>query len=97
MTIKRYNTAAIIGGSSYGVADYVRAIYLAIQQNNIEYDVYVMKSSDRLDNLAAIHYGAGDLWWIIAAASGIGWALQVPPTTLIRIPTSLKQIIALLR
>lgn len=96
MTIRRYNTTSIVGGRSYGVADYVRAINLAVQQNRLEYSVHVMKSADRLDTLAAIHYGAGDLWWVIAAASGIGWALQVPPQTLIRIPSDLNQIIALL-
>jgi len=97
MTIQRYDTTSIIGGRSYGVADYIRAIHLAIAQNRLDYDTYVMKSSDRLDNLAAIHYGANDLWWVIAAASGIGWALQVPATTFIRIPTSLNQVIALLK
>lgn len=96
MAIKRYDTASVLGGRSYGVADYIRAINVAIAQNRLDYDIHVMKSTDRLDNLAAIHYGANDLWWIIAAASGIGWALQVPATTLIRIPSSLRQVTALL-
>ena len=35
-------------------------------------------------------------WWIIAAASGIGWWLQCPPGTLLAIPTSISQIERLL-
>ena len=50
---------------------------------------------DRLDHLAGKFYGSGTLWWIIAAASGVGWGLQVPPGTLLAIPTRLGQINAL--
>ena len=96
MPIRRYNASAVIGGLSYGTPEYVRQIYLGVTENRITYTTYIMKFSDRLDTLAAIHYGSGDLWWIIAAASGIGWGLQVPPDTLIRIPDNLQQIISLI-
>jgi hypothetical protein len=97
MAFRRYGSTSIIGGRGYGIADYVRALYRAIEQNTIDYEVHVMKSTDRLDNLAALYYGSGDLWWVIAAASGIGWGLQVPPTTVIRIPKDLQQVLALLK
>jgi hypothetical protein len=33
-----------------------------------------------------VYYGNGRYAWIIAAASDIGWMLQVPPGTYIRVP-----------
>ena len=44
---------------------------------------------DRYSNLAHEHYGDVKLWWVIAAASDIGWGLQCPPGTFLRIPTDL--------
>jgi hypothetical protein len=46
----------------------------------------VTTQSDRLDNMAAAFYGDGRYWWILAAASSVGWGLQVPPGILINIP-----------
>ena len=42
-------------------------------------------------------YGSSDLWWILAAASGIGWALQVPPGTVVKVPTALNRVFDLIR
>ena len=50
----------------------------------------------RLDHYAFKEYGEGLNWWIIAAASGIGWWLQVPAGTRLVIPTSLDAISDLL-
>lgn len=96
MTIRRYNASPVIGGLGYGTPEYIQQIYQAVIDNRLTYTTHVMNFGDRLDTLAAINYGAGDLWWIIAAASGIGWGMQVPPDTLIRIPTDLNQVIALI-
>jgi phage tail protein X len=50
-------------------------------------DVYVAtETGDRLDSLAYEYYGDSTLWWIIAAASNIGWGMQVPAGIVIRIP-----------
>jgi hypothetical protein len=46
----------------------------------------MLTETQRLDVLAGIEYGDSSLWWIIAAASNIGWGLQVPPGILIKIP-----------
>jgi hypothetical protein len=56
-----------------------------------------MNSTQRLDTLAGKYYGSSQYWWIIAAASGIGWGLQVPPGTLIRIPESMSSAQNLVR
>jgi len=55
-----------------------------------------MTEAERLDVIAGRVYGDGRLWWIIAAASGIGWWLQVPAGTRLVIPTSLDAISDLL-
>ena len=44
--------------------------------------------------IAAQELGDGRNWWMIAAASKIGWAPQVPPGTLLRIP-NIDDVLAL--
>jgi nucleoid-associated protein YgaU len=41
---------------------------------------------DRLDALAGTVYGEGRYWWVLAAASDIGWGMQIPPGTVIIVP-----------
>lgn len=41
--------------------------------------------ADRLDTISGEVYGEGRYWWVLAAASDIGWGLQVPPGTIINI------------
>jgi nucleoid-associated protein YgaU len=41
---------------------------------------------ERLDVLAGQIYNDARYWWVLAAASDIGWGMQVPPGTVIRIP-----------
>lgn len=83
----RYTNAGLIKGaklkSSASRAFDVRA---AIKSGNINFSEITLQESQRLDILAGIYYGDSTLWWAIAAASDIGWSLQAPPGTLIRIP-----------
>ena len=51
-----------------------------------------IKESQRLDHLAAKHLGNPMHWWILAALSDIGWGMQVPPGTVIQIPTDMSVI-----
>jgi nucleoid-associated protein YgaU len=46
----------------------------------------ISTQGDRLDNLAGALYGDGRYWWILAAASNVGWGPQVPPGTVINVP-----------
>ena len=64
-------------------------IYFAASNGSLKCRVITMNSTQRLDALSGQYYGDSQYWWIIAAASGIGWGLQVPSGTLIRIPTSI--------
>lgn len=92
---QRYaNTPKIAAGKQYGTATAHNNIRRAVQQGRIGTREYVLKEGERLDTLAGRTYGNARLWWIIAAASGIGWGLQVPPGTQILIPLDLKQVSA---
>ena len=70
---------------------------MAVSQGDIPYNTTVVRENVRLDHLAGQIYGSSDLWWILAAASGIGWALQVPPGTVIKVPTALDAVFNLIR
>jgi hypothetical protein len=63
-------------------------IFRAVESGNLSFSTRVIKGFERLDHIASKAYGSSDMWWIIAAASGIGWGLQVPPGTIIRVPKS---------
>lgn len=66
-----------------------------VQQGVIAVDQIVLEEDRRLDQIAGQAYGSGSYWWVIAAASGIGWGLQVPAGTIILIPRDIGQILAL--
>ncbi len=71
-------------------------IYRAVQAGTVQTSVRILEEGERLDQLAGFIYGDGSLWWIIAAASGIGWCTQVPPGTKLRIPVNPSEAISLL-
>lgn len=70
----------------YATNDLLSVIYQGCNEGSIPYKQLIFREGDRLDLIAAREYGDGLDWWIIAAASGIGWWLQVNPGTIIRIP-----------
>ena len=93
MAINRYaRTPRIKGGTQFGTSMAASTIYRAVQRGLLAMETRELRASERLDHVAGEFYGDGRLWWIIAAASGIGWAPQCPPGTVINIPTNLSQI-----
>ena len=60
-------------------------------------DLYIqITTPDRLDKLAYIFYDNASLWWVIAAANGLGkGTYMVPAETRLRIPekTNIQQVI----
>ena len=85
MTIRRYSTADIIG-KRFRTSTVCLRIRQNIDNGSIQYTTYITKENERLDILAGIYYGDGRLWWIIAAASQIGFGLQMPSNTKLFIP-----------
>ena len=67
-----------------------------IKRGTIQYLVKTLNGSERLDTLAGKYYGDSTLWWIIAAANGIGWALQVSPGIDLIIPTDPEKVFNLI-
>lgn len=58
----------------------------AVINQNIPSETLVLEEGRRLDQIAGQVYGDSSYWWILAAASGIGWGLQLPPGTLVVVP-----------
>jgi len=87
MAIGRYtNNPLINSGRGFATSSVSANIRSAVLTNSIAYSTRVLSEGQRLDTIAGQIYGVGSLWWIIAAASGIGWGLQVPAGTLLTIP-----------
>jgi hypothetical protein len=91
-TSRYFSTSIIRSGKSFGTTRLARRIFLACEIGQLKTEIIILKESQRLEHLAGIKYGDSSLWWIIAAASGIGWGLQVPPGTLIRIPVNADEV-----
>lgn len=87
MALRRYARANILGiNKQFGTSRAIKAIRDGISARIIRFDTQRVLEGQRLDSIAGEAYGDGRLWWVIAAASEIGWGLQVPPETIIRIP-----------
>jgi nucleoid-associated protein YgaU len=88
MTLRRYARAPIIlYNRKYGTSQAIPAIRENVMNGTIQSNQYITKENERLDIIAGKYYGDGTLWWIIAAASGIGWGLQMPAGTILKIPS----------
>jgi|TARA_R110000851_G_scaffold58961_1_gene136617 nucleoid-associated protein YgaU len=91
--MNRYrNDALIKNGQMLATSKGLVNIRLAIRNNQLSITTRVLKEGERIDNIAGEVYNNARLWWVIAAASGIGWAPQAPPGTFLIIPTDLGQI-----
>jgi len=96
MALNRYRRAPkLMGGRAYGTYDACYILFQAASRSMLTVIVRQTTETERLDILAGEHLGDGRLWWVIAGASGIGWNLQVPPGTYLRIPTDISQVSAL--
>lgn len=85
--LARYENSEVFAfGVSYGTSYISRQIFNGINDGSIKYSESYLQQGERLDVLAGQAYGDGRLYWIICAASGIGFASQVPPGTIIKTP-----------
>jgi len=83
--MRRYDNVEVLG-FHYATSDKISRLRENIKNGNITCAQIILQEGVRLDNLAGKYYGDGKLYWIIAAASGIGFCLQTPPGTVIMIP-----------
>lgn len=87
MAFSRYRRSKVLDlGRQFGTGRVHEVIRAAIADGSLSFREMTLHEAQRLDHVAAIEYGNGRYAWIIAAASEIGWMLQVPPGTHLRIP-----------
>lgn len=81
-------TTVLLAGKQYGTSTAYKRIREGIANGRISLiETRQIAEGERLDSIAGRKYnGRSDLWWIIAAASNIGWGLQVSPGIEIKIP-----------
>jgi len=91
--MSRYLLDDIIGGTRFGTSDAIDRVQNAARQGTLKTETMVLTDGHRLDTLAGILLNNSSLWWVIAALSGIGWGLQVPPGTRITYPASKDEIL----
>lgn len=87
MAASRYTRTPVLAYSSqYATSVAIQMIRKAVKDGYVPVKDYVLHDTERLDMLAGQLYGDGRYWWVLAATSNIGWGLQVPPGTIIKIP-----------
>jgi len=87
MAFSRYSRCPKLNfGSQLGTSEATQIIRDAIKAGTLPFRTIVVRGAERLDTLAGSVYGDAHYWWVLAAASNIGWGLQVPPGTIITIP-----------
>jgi hypothetical protein len=96
MATSRYARSTVLDyGRQFGTSTAIVAIRSAIADGRLQTKELLVRGAERLDTLAGTIYGDSRYWWVLAAASDIGWGLQVPPGTIIKIP-ELNSVIALI-
>jgi hypothetical protein len=87
MSFGRYSSAPRLAfGSQLGTSSSLERVRAAVADRSLAVETILLRGVERLDTLAGAIYGDASYWWILAAASGIGWGLQVPPGTIIKVP-----------
>lgn len=88
MASSRYTRTPLLSlRSQYGTGNAPSLIREGIKNGSISIvKQTILNGSERLDTLASFEYGDGRYWWVLAAASDIGWGMQVPPGTIINVP-----------
>ena len=94
--MKRYARDQRIAGGKLQTAQTTNRIRRARELGLIPTRDVVLQESQRLDHLAQRYLGSSHHWWILAALSDIGWGLQLPAGTVIRVPLESGNLSALI-
>jgi len=90
--MRRYSRDQRIAGGKLQTSKTTTRIRRARELGLIPTREITLKESQRLDHLAQEHLGNSHLWWVLAALSDIGWGLQIPAGTIIRVPLEINSI-----
>lgn len=93
--MRRYTRDQKISGGLLQTAQSAVVLRRALEFGLIQVETIVLQDSQRLDHIAYEKLGNPHDWWIIAALSGIGWGMQLPPGTILKIPVDLNTVAAL--
>ncbi len=92
MSVSRYYFTKPVGSQFLATTTINSRIFNAVDAGQVPAKLGQISDGQRLDQIAFSEYGDASLWWIIAAASGISWPMQLQAGTYIRIPTNLDVI-----
>lgn len=95
MAISRYNNAVVLTRDNKRFTLSSRMgprVKKMIDSGALPFETFTLSQGQRLDIVSANYYGDPSYWWVIAAASGIGWQCQVPAGTVLRLPISLSDV-----
>ena len=90
--MRRYTRDRQIRGKKLESANTVLALRRSRDLGLIQTRELILKEAQRLDHIAYEQLGNSMHWWIIAAFSDIGWGMQVPAGTILRIPTDMNAV-----
>ena len=85
--MKRNGRANLVKGSKgLGTTRAIPIIRKLQERGSLRTRDVIIKEGERLDHIAARELGTSQYWWVLAVCSNIGWSLQVPPGTVIKVP-----------
>lgn len=87
MAFSRYaRTPRLNLGAQFGTTTAISSIRAAVKDGSLPTKTILVRGAERLDTMAGVIYGDSRYWWVLAAASDIGWGMQVPAGTVIKVP-----------
>lgn len=90
--MRRYMKDLRIRGGRLETAGTINAIRRARDFGLIPFREIVLTEDQRLDHLAFEYLGNSRWWWVLAGMSDVGWGLQLPAGTIIKVPTDITAI-----
>jgi len=93
--MRRYARDQRIRGGKVETAKTVKSLRRAKDLGLLTTTDIVLTEDQRLDHLAHEHLGNSRWWWVLAALSDIGWGLQIPAGTIIKIPLDISVVKAI--